>query len=268
MLQSAGVNRDMTASIEPAAPALSVRDLTVAYQGRPALWSVDYETPPSGLVAIVGPNGAGKSTFIKACLGLVPTLSGDVKIFGERLARARNKVGYVPQRGSVDWDFPVSALDVVAMGRYGHVGIGRRLSRADREAALSALAQVGLADLAQRQIGELSGGQQQRVFLARALAQDSQLYFMDEPFAGVDAVTEKAILDLLHKLDREKRTVVCVHHDLQTVADFFDHVLLLNRTRIADGPVASTLTPENLERAYGGRTMQGVALPRAATARP
>ena len=269
MLHVARVNEAMEASIEPAVPALHVRDLTVAYHGRPALWSVDYETPPSGLIAIVGPNGAGKSTFIKACLGLVPALSGDVRLFGEPVARVRRKVGYVPQRGSVDWDFPVSALDVVAMGRYGHVGIGRRLTRADREAALAALAQVGLADLAHRQIGELSGGQQQRVFLARALAQDSQLYFMDEPFAGVDATTERAILDLLRRLDHEQRTVVCVHHDLQTVADFFDHVLLLNRTKIAAGPVATTLTPDNLERAYGGRLMHGVVnAPRAGAARP
>jgi manganese/zinc/iron transport system ATP- binding protein len=264
MLQATSVNRVMEASAARTAPALQVRDLTVAYNGRPALWSVDYETPASGLVAIVGPNGAGKSTFIKACLGLVTPLSGEVRILGEPIARVRRDVGYVPQRGSVDWDFPVSALDVVSMGRYGRVGIGRRLTRADREAALGALSQVGLADLAQRQIGELSGGQQQRVFLARALAQDSQLYFMDEPFAGVDAATERAILDLLRKLDHEKRTVVCVHHDLQTVADFFDHVLLLNRTKVAAGPVATTLTDENLERAYGGRLAQGAGTPRAA----
>lgn len=263
MLQATRVNDPMS-NVASATSALAVRDLTVAYQGRPALWSVDYDTPPSGLIAIVGPNGAGKSTFIKACLGLVPALSGDVRIFGERLAQARDKVGYVPQRGSVDWDFPVSALDVVAMGRYGHAGIGRRLSRADREAAVAALAQVGLADLAQRQIGELSGGQQQRVFLARALAQDAQLYFMDEPFAGVDAPTERAILDLLRKLDHEKRTVVCVHHDLQTVTDYFDHVLLLNRTKIAAGPVATTLTPENLDRAYGGRLTRAATPNRAA----
>jgi manganese/zinc/iron transport system ATP- binding protein len=258
MLQASRVNAVMSAAASKA-PALSVRDLTVAYQGRPALWSVDYDTPASGLVAIVGPNGAGKSTFIKACLGLVPALSGDVKMFGEPLSRARDRVGYVPQRGSVDWDFPVSALDVVAMGRYGHVGVGRRLSRSDREAAMAALSQVGLTELAQRQIGELSGGQQQRVFLARALAQDSQLYFMDEPFAGVDAVTERAILELLRKLDNENRTVVCVHHDLQTVSDYFDHVLLLNRTKVAAGPVATTLTPENIARAYGGRLTQGKA---------
>jgi len=264
MLQMTHTNSAMETAQRADAPALQVRDLTVAYHGRPALWSVDFETPPSGLVAIVGPNGAGKSTFIKACLGLVPTISGEVRFFGEPLAKARRHVGYVPQRGSVDWDFPVSALDVVAMGRYGHVGIGRRLTRADREAALAALAQVGLEDLAQRQIGELSGGQQQRVFLARALAQDSRLYFMDEPFAGVDAATERAILDLLRKLDQEHRTVVCVHHDLQTVADFFDHVLLLNRTRIAAGPVATTLTPENLDRAYGGRlALAGAKGPRA-----
>ena len=241
-----------------AAPAgakrpLAVRDLSVAYGRKPALWSVDYEAPASGLTAIVGPNGAGKSTFIKACLGLVPLLSGEVQAFGAPVARQRRMIGYVPQRSSVDWDFPVTVLDVVAMGRYGRIGWFRPVGRRDRAAALDCLAKVGMADYAGRQIGQLSGGQQQRVFLARALAQEAGLYFMDEPFAGVDAATEQAILDVLHALDEEGRTVICVHHDLQTVADFFDSVLMLNVTKIADGPVAAVLTPENIERTYRGR---------------
>ncbi|MDQ4060268.1 MAG: metal ABC transporter ATP-binding protein [Pseudomonadota bacterium] len=236
-----------------AEPALAVHDLSVAYQQRPALWRIDYEAPRRGLVAIVGPNGAGKSTFIKACLGIVPLLSGEVRFFGEPLARVRRRVGYVPQRSSVDWDFPVSVLEVVAMGRYGHVGIARRLRPQDRDAAMAALDSVGLAELAGRQIGQLSGGQQQRVFLARALAQEADLYFMDEPFAGVDAATEHAVIEVLRRLDAAGRMVICVHHDLQTVADYFDHVLMLNVVKIADGPVGTTLTPANLHETYGDR---------------
>ena len=231
-----------------------MRDLTVAYgRGAPALWEVNYTAASRGLTAIVGPNGAGKSTFIKACLGLVPLLSGDVRAFGHGTRERRGLVGYVPQRSSVDWDFPVTVLDVVAMGRYGRLGWFRPVGRSDRAAALDCLAKVGLADYAARQIGQLSGGQQQRVFLARALAQGARLYFMDEPFAGVDAATEQAILDVLRTLDAEGSTVICVHHDLQTVADFFDNILMLNVTKIADGPVATTLTAENIERTYRGR---------------
>jgi len=232
---------------------LTVRNLTVAYHRRPVLWDVNWTAPDRGLIAVVGPNGAGKSTFIKACLGLVPALSGQVEIFGRPLPRQRRLVGYVPQRESVDWDFPVSVMEVVAMGRYGLIGWGRRVSRAHKEAALAALDRVGMADFAQRQIGQLSGGQQQRVFLARALAQEARLYFMDEPLAGVDAATETAVLDVLRDLDRQGRTVICVHHDLQTVAQFFDHVLMLNARLVAEGPVATVLTPDNLRAAYGHR---------------
>jgi len=243
-----------------AAVPLVVRDLSVAYGNKPALWSVDYDAPERGLIAVVGPNGAGKSTFIKACLGLVPTLSGTVTVFGAPVARQRRLIGYVPQRSSVDWDFPVTALEVVAMGRYGHIGWIRRVDRRHREAALACLDKVGMADLAHRQIGQLSGGQQQRVFLARALAQEARVYFMDEPFAGVDAATEHAILEVLRTLDREGRTVICVHHDLQTVADYFQHVLLLNIRKIADGPVAAVLTEEAIRQTYGGR-IQGAEAP-------
>jgi manganese/zinc/iron transport system ATP- binding protein len=232
---------------------LAARGLTVAYHRKPVLWHLDYAAPPRGLVAVVGPNGAGKSTFLKACLGLVPAAAGEVTVFGRPVAEQRRRIGYVPQRESVDWDFPASALDVVAMGRYGRIGWFRPVGRAHREAALACLERVGMADFARRQIGQLSGGQQQRVFLARALAQEAEVYFMDEPFAGVDAATEQAVLAVLRDLDAQGRTVICVHHDLQTVADYFDHALLLNVRAVAAGPVAEALTPENLRRAYGGR---------------
>jgi manganese/zinc/iron transport system ATP- binding protein len=237
---------------DPKSP-LSVHGITVAYNRKPVLWDVEYEAPDRSLIAIVGPNGAGKSTLIKAVLGLLPLASGAVAFWGEPLRRRRREVGYVPQRGSVDWDFPVSALEVVAMGRYGMLGWCRRVGRPHREAALACLDQVGMADFADRQISQLSGGQQQRVFLARALAQEARLYFMDEPFAGVDAATETAIVGVLRRLRQEGRTVIAVHHDLQTVPGYFEHVLLLNGRVVAAGPVATTFTPANLQATYGGR---------------
>ena len=236
----------------PASP-LSIHDMTVAYQRKPVLWDVDYTAPDRRLIAIVGPNGAGKSTLIKACLGLVPMASGAVEIYGRPVARQRRLIGYVPQRGSVDWDFPVSALEVVAMGRYGMLGWCRPVTRPHKEAARACLAKVGMADYADRQISQLSGGQQQRVFLARALAQEAQLYFMDEPFAGVDAATERAMVDVLRQLKQDGRTVICVHHDLQTVAEYFDELMLLNMRVVAAGPVSEVFTADNLRRTYGGR---------------
>nr|WP_281376931.1 metal ABC transporter ATP-binding protein [Deinobacterium chartae] len=212
--------------------------------------------PQGQLCAIVGPNGAGKSTFLKAALGLIPRASGQVRFFGEPLARVRRRVGYVPQRSSVDWDFPTSALDVVTMGLYGRLGWLRRPGRAEREQAMSALERVGLSDLAQRQISQLSGGQQQRVFLARALAQASDLYFMDEPFAGVDATTERAILEVMRELRAQGKTVVVVHHDLETVRDYFDHLTLLNVSVVASGPMQETFSHDNLRAAYGGRLLR------------
>jgi manganese/zinc/iron transport system ATP- binding protein len=232
---------------------LSIHDLTVAYNRKPVLWDVEYEAPDRALIAIVGPNGAGKSTLIKAVLGLVPAASGLVEVYGRPVARQRHLIGYVPQRGSVDWDFPVSALEVVAMGLYGRIGWLRPVARRHCEAARACLDQVGMADYADRQISQLSGGQQQRVFLARALAQEATLYFMDEPFAGVDAATETAIVDVLRRLKSEGRTVVAVHHDLQTVPEYFEHVLLLNGRVIAAGPMDEAFTPDNLRRTYGGR---------------
>lgn len=232
---------------------MSVHSLTVAYGSKPVLWDVEYETPASSLVAIVGPNGAGKSTLLKAVLGLIPVAAGGAVFWGKPLADVRRRVGYVPQRGSVDWDFPVSALEVVTMGRYGMLGWLRPVTRRHVEAARAALDQVGMADFADRQISQLSGGQQQRVFLARALAQEADLYFMDEPFAGVDAATEAAIVDVLRTLRTAGRTVVVVHHDLSTVEDYFDHVMLLNGRIIAAGPIAETFNARNLQRTYGGR---------------
>lgn len=238
---------------QPAIPAIEVHDLTVAYRTQPVLWDVDLQLPEGKLIAIVGPNGAGKSTLLKAMLGLVPAVTGWVQIFGAPYAKRRSWVGYVPQRESVDWDFPTSALDVVTMGLYGQIGWLRRPRKHHRETALACLDKVGMRDYAHRQISQLSGGQQQRVFLARALAQDARLYLMDEPFAGVDSTTERAILTLLQELRSTGRTVVAVHHDLQTVAEYFDHVVLLNMRLVAAGPVSTTFTAENLQRTYGGR---------------
>ncbi len=232
---------------------LEVHDLTVAYQRRPVLWDIDFSIPEGLLVGVIGPNGAGKSTLIKAVLGMVPLASGWVKCFGKPAKSMRRAIGYVPQRESVDWDFPTDALDVVLMGTYGHLGWLRRPGPSERAWALECLDQVGMADYARRQINQLSGGQQQRVFLARALAQKSSLYLMDEPFAGVDASTEKAIVALLEELRAKRCTVLVVHHDLQTVGEYFDWCVLLNMRQIAVGPTKEVFTPENLRKTYGGR---------------
>jgi manganese/zinc/iron transport system ATP- binding protein len=234
-------------------PALWINDLTVAYHRKPVLWDVDLSLPDKRLIAIVGPNGAGKSTLIKAVLDLVPRVSGTVSIFGGAYSRQRHLVGYVPQRESVDWDFPVNAVDVVAMGRYRRIGWFKPVSLAHRQAALRELEKVGMGAYAQRQISQLSGGQQQRVFLARALAQDAALYFMDEPFAGVDVATEKAIIALLKELRAAGKTCVVVHHDLQTVPSYFDHVVLMNMRVVAAGPTETVFTEENLKKTYGGK---------------
>ena len=227
--------------------------MTVAYRQKPVLWDVDYDAPRGQLIAVVGPNGAGKTTFIKACLGLVPRASGKVEFWGQGYHKAIGRIGYVPQRESVDWDFPVSALEVVCMGRYRMIGWCRPVSRDHREKSRQCLDRVGMADFASRQINQLSGGQQQRVFLARALAQEAELYFMDEPFAGVDAATERAIVEILRTLREEGRTVICVHHDLVTVPDYFDQVMLVNTRIIASGPVKEVFNEANLRRTFGGR---------------
>ena len=233
--------------------ALEINDLTVAYNSKPALWDVDLQVPEKVLMAIVGPNGAGKSTLIKAVLDLIPRAAGTVRFYGKPYQQARDLVGYVPQRGSVDWDFPTSVLDVVQMGLYGKLGWFRRPGKKEREQAMFALEQVGIAELAERQISQLSGGQQQRTFLARALVQDAQIYFMDEPFAAVDAVTERAIVNILRELRERGKTVIVVHHDLQTVTEYFDHVALLNVELIAAGDVQTIFTEDNLRRTYGDK---------------
>lgn len=233
--------------------AIEVRDLTVAYHEKPVLWDLDLDVPKGLLMAVVGPNGAGKTTLIKSILGLVRSTAGRVLIQGKPYREQRHLVGYVPQRGSVDWDFPTSVLDVVTMGRYGRVGWIKRPGRSDRDAALQALEKVGMMDFSARQISQLSGGQQQRVFLARALVQDASVYFMDEPFQGVDATTERAIIALLKELREAGKTVVVVHHDLQTVSEYFDWVTLLNVRCIASGPVEEVFNEANLRLAYGGR---------------
>jgi manganese/zinc/iron transport system ATP- binding protein len=234
-------------------PALEVHDLTVSYHRKPVLWNVDLAVPPGKLVGIIGPNGAGKSTLIKAVMGMLPLSSGWVQVFGRPVERQRDKVGYVPQRESVDWTFPVTAMDVVLMGRYGSVPWYRRVGRKEKQLAREALDKVAMLPYADRQISNLSGGQQQRVFLARALVQQSSVYLMDEPFAGVDAATEAAIMRLLQELRESGKTVLVVHHDLQTAREYFDMLILLNMRLVAFGPTDQVFTPELLQKTYGGR---------------
>ncbi|OIQ27274.1 MAG: manganese ABC transporter ATP-binding protein [Alphaproteobacteria bacterium MedPE-SWcel] len=232
---------------------LAIRGLTVSYGEKPAVFSVDMTVVPGQMTAIIGPNGAGKSTMLKAALGIVTPVSGRVQVFGRPLDHQRGRVAYVPQRASVDWDFPTRVIDVVLMGLYRDLGLLGRIRASHRRIAHDCLDRVGMGEFAGRQIGQLSGGQQQRVFLARALAQGADLYLLDEPFAGVDAATEKAIIGVLKTLRAEGKTVVVVHHDLATVRDYFDNVFLINTRKVAEGPVATAFTAETLQAAYGGR---------------
>lgn len=256
MLQSMSPPGDATGedlSFHPGDAPLAVHDLTVAYHRKPVLWDVDLNIPEGKLVGIIGPNGAGKSTLIKACLDLVPKASGEVGFYGKPYREQRHLVGYVPQRESVDWDFPVSVLDLVAMGTYRKLGWFRRVGKVQRQLAMDALEQVGIAHLSGRQISQLSGGQQQRAFLARALAQDARVYFMDEPFAAVDAATEEAIVKILQQLNADGKTCLVVHHDLATVSRYFDWVVFLNMRVVASGPTGEVFTRDNLHKTYGGR---------------
>jgi manganese/zinc/iron transport system ATP- binding protein len=232
---------------------LSIHDLTVAYHRKPVLWDIDLDLPEGKLIAVVGPNGAGKSTLLKSCLDLIPRVSGEVRVYGRPYQRQRDMVAYVPQRESVDWDFPVTVEDVVAMGTYGQIGWFRPVGRAARERARRALKKVQLEAFAERQISQLSGGQQQRTFLARALAQEAKLYLMDEPFASVDAATEQAIVQMLKELRDAGSTCLVVHHDLSTVPTYFDHVIFLNMRVVASGPTDTVFTAENLRHTYGGQ---------------
>ena len=234
-------------------PALEVEDLTVAYADQPVLWDADLTVPAGDTMAIVGPNGAGKSTLLKAALGLVPSVAGEVRVFGRPFERGRGEIAYVPQRASLEWDFPADVLDVVTMGTYGGLGWFRRPGGAERERARAALDEVAMGAFERRPIAQLSGGQQQRVLLARALVQDAPILMLDEPFQGVDAPTERAIVEVLDRLSDRGRTVIAVHHDLQTVPEYFDSVLLLNVRVIDAGPVAEVFTEDNLRLTFGGR---------------
>lgn len=238
------------------APPIVCEGLSVVYGDRPALWDVTWEAPSAGLVGIVGPNGAGKSTLIRAILGLAPIFEGRVRLFGGEVRAMRHRIAYVPQRAGIDWDFPATARDVVAMGLYRRLGLFRRVSREAKRDAERHLAAVGIADLADRPIGDLSGGQQQRVLIARALAQETPALALDEPFVGVDQPSEAAILDLFARLEAEGRLVLCVHHELDTVARRFGHAVLLATRLVAAGPVERVMTPELIARAYATRAVE------------
>lgn len=240
--------------------AVSINDLTVAYDDKPVLWDIDLDIKKGTLMAIVGPNGAGKSTLIKAMLNLIKPITGCISFFGSSYKKERSKIAYVPQRGSVDWDFPTTALDVVEMGRYGKIGWIKRVGKSDRKIAVDAIKKVGMEGFEKRQISQLSGGQQQRIFLARALVQDAEIYFMDEPFQGVDAKTEKSIINILKKLRDKGKTVIVVHHDLQTVEEYFDYITFINVAVISSGKVKEIFNRENIEKTYKNRSFTDFSL--------
>ncbi len=237
--------------------AIQISDLTVAYEETAVLWDIDLSVPVGTIMGIIGPNGSGKTTLIKSIMGIVEPSAGSVRVFGRPFREQRSLVGYVPQRTSVDWDFPTTVFDVVLMGTYGSLGWFRRPGPAEREAAHTALERVGMQDYLKRQISELSGGQQQRCFLARALVQEADIYLMDEPFQGIDARTEHAIVEILREMRSRGKTVIVVHHDLQTVERYFDLITMLNVRVVAQGPVAEVFTDENLRHTYGGRVELG-----------
>ncbi|SIT70512.1 manganese/zinc/iron transport system ATP-binding protein [Ectothiorhodosinus mongolicus] len=241
--------------------ALHIEDLTVAYDATPVLWDIDLNIPPGVMAAVVGPNGSGKSTLLKTALGLVRPVAGHVRFLGRTAKQMGARIGYVPQRHSVDWDFPTTVRDVVEMGLYAQVGWFRRPSAADRQRALDALAEVGMQDFADRQISRLSGGQQQRVFIARALVQEAPIILLDEPLAGVDATTENIIMSLLQRLRDLGRTIIVVHHDLTTVQSYFDWMVIMNVRVIAQGPLHQVYNQENLHAAYGRQLAAIAATP-------
>jgi manganese/zinc/iron transport system ATP- binding protein len=234
-------------------PVIELHNVTVAYQQKPVLWNIDYTLPAGELIGIIGPNGSGKTTMLKSIMGIVPLSSGFVKIFDKPLAEVRHRVAYVPQRASVEWDFPANVLDVVLMGRTTPHNLFKRTTAEDKAVAMDSLEKVKMEQFVKRQISELSGGQQQRVFLARALAQEAELYLMDEPFAGVDMATENAIMDLLKTMRSQGKTIVVVHHDLQSVPDYFNWVVLVNTRLVASGYTAEVFTSEILSQTYGGK---------------
>jgi len=232
---------------------ISVKNLTVSYQKKPAIKSINLKISEGSIVGIIGPNGAGKSTLIKAILGLLPYDTGEVKIFGKNLDESRKKISYIPQREQFDWDFPINVEDVVMMGRYSHLGMFSFPGKKDKEIVQEKIQKVGMQDFRTRQIRNLSGGQQQRIFLARALAQESDIYLMDEPFVGVDAKTERTIFDLMNELREEKKTILVVHHDLGKVTEYFDKLILINQTLVAYGDTDLVFNKELISKTYGGR---------------
>lgn len=236
-------------------PALKIDQLTVNYEKTPVLWDISLEVPQGKLVAVVGPNGAGKSTLLKTALGLIKPLTGAVAFFGAPLKSNRRRIAYVPQKESVDWDFPITVFDLVLMGRYGRRGIFHRPTKQDRQDVGVYLAKVGLEEFASRQISQLSGGQQQRAFLARALIQEADMYFMDEPFAGIDISSSKTIISILQGLRDEGKTLFVVHHDLANVVEIFDWMILLNMRLVGSGPIHEILTPEMIRKAYGRESL-------------
>jgi len=233
--------------------SIEVHNLSVAYNRIPVLWDIDFELPKGEIIGIVGPNGSGKSSLLKAIMGLISVSSGFSKVFGKDLEQVRDRVAYIPQRESIDWNFPATVEDVVKMGRYKKERLFSRLTKIDKQLSQEAIEKVNLLEFKNRQIAQLSGGQQQRVFIARALAQGADIYIMDEPFVGVDIATEQTILKLLFQMKKEGKTVVIVHHDLQTVSDYFDYLVLLNTRLIAHGPTKEVMTNENLQATYGGQ---------------
>ena len=233
--------------------SIEVHDLTVVYDRKPALWDIDFQIPKGKLIGVIGPNGSGKSTLIKSIMGIVDKSSGWVRVFGTDIEEVRHKVSYVPQRESVDWDFPTNVMDVVLMGRYGRKGLFSRTTEEDKRIAKESLEQVGMYEFKNRQIAQLSGGQQQRVFMARALAEQAELYLMDEPFAGVDAATENSIFEVFQKVRDSGKTMLVIHHDLQSAAKYFDWIILLNTHLVAYGPIEKVFTKEHMEEAYGGQ---------------
>lgn len=232
---------------------LEVHNLTVSYQLKPVLWNIDFSIPAGSMTAIVGPNGAGKSTLLKSILGLTETNSGYVRLFGKTTDEVRHRISYIPQRESVDWDFPATVKDIAEMGRYVRKGLLGRLTKADKDIAMESLKKVNMESYSSRQISKLSGGQQQRTFIARALAEESELYFMDEPFAGVDISTEKMLVELFHGMRDSGKTLVVVHHDLNTVPDYFDRVVMINTRLIGSGKVEDVFQPEVIRETYGGK---------------
>lgn len=228
---------------------IKVEDLTIAYHDKPVLWDNDVNIIKNSITAIIGPNGAGKSTLIKGILGLQKILSGEILIMGKQLKKVQNKIAYIPQTSEVNWDFPTTVMDVVLMGRYVHLGWFKRPRKKDKEIAENALKRIGMFDFRNRQISQLSGGQRQRVFIARLIAQESDIYFMDEPLAGIDKVTEKVIIDFIKEEQKKGKTAVIVHHDLSTIREYFDHVVIINKKVIASGRVSEVFTNENLEKA-------------------